>query len=132
MKVEGGTLQMASTLTSVNNFMELIQGEVITWRSLALVVTTLVLVAIFHNVCSLIMYFWWTPRRLRGIMEKQGWKGRKMFHILAINMHEIRKFCDEKLLKDLAIQNFDIGSQILLQYALYSQKYGNPTTPCYP
>ncbi len=45
MKVEGGTLQMASTLTFVNNFMELIQGQVITWRSLALVVTTLVLVA---------------------------------------------------------------------------------------
>ncbi|CAK9860109.1 unnamed protein product [Sphagnum jensenii] len=41
MKVEGGTLQMASTLISVTNFMELIQGEVITWRSLALVVTTL-------------------------------------------------------------------------------------------
>ncbi len=43
MKVEGGTLQMASTLTSVNNFMELIQGQLIMWRSLALVVTTLVL-----------------------------------------------------------------------------------------
>jgi hypothetical protein len=132
MKVEGGTLQMASTLTSVNNFMELIQGEVITWRSLALVVTTLVLVAIFHNVCSLIMYFWWTPRRLRGIMEKQGWKGPKTFHILVGNMHEIRKFCDEELLKDLGIRNFDIESRILPRYALYSQKYGNPTTLCYP
>jgi hypothetical protein len=132
MKVEGGTLQMASTLTSINNFMELIQGQVITWRSLALVVTTLVLVAIFHNVCSLIMYFWWTPRRLRCIMEKQGWKGPKTFHILAGNMQEIRKFRDEELLKDLAIRNFDIESRILPQYALYSQKYGNPTTPCYP
>jgi hypothetical protein len=79
MKVEGGTLQMASTLTSVNNFMELIQGQVITWRSLALVITTLVLVAIFHKFCSLIMYFWWTPKRLRHIMEKQGWKGPKTF-----------------------------------------------------
>ncbi len=112
--------------------MELIQGQVITWRSLALVVTTLVLVAIFHNVCSLIMYFWWTPRRLRCIMEKQGWKGPKTFHILAGNMQEIRKFRDEELLKDLAIRNFDIESRILPQYALYSQKYGNPTTPCYP
>jgi len=70
---------MASTLTFVNNFMELIQGQVITWRSLALVVTTLVLVAIFHNVCSLIMYFWWTARRLRCIMEKQGWKALRRF-----------------------------------------------------
>ncbi len=101
--VEGGTLQMASTLTFVNNSMEFIQGQVITWRLLALVATTLVLVAIFHNVCSLIMYFWWTPRRLRCIMEKQGWKGPKTFHILAGNMHEIKKFCDEELLKDLDI-----------------------------
>jgi hypothetical protein len=50
---------------------------------------------------------------------------------LAGNMHEIRKFCDEELLKDLGIRNFDIESWILPQYALYSQKYGNPTTPCY-
>jgi hypothetical protein len=112
VKVEGGTLKMASTLTFVNNF-ELIQGQVITWRSLALVVTTLVLVAIFHNVCSLIMYFWWTPRNLGHIMEKQGWKGPKTFHILAGNMHEIKKFCDEELLKILGIQNFDIESRIL-------------------
>jgi hypothetical protein len=131
MKVEGGTLQMASTLTSINNFMELIQGQVITWRSLALVVTTFVLVAIFHSVCSLIMYFWWTARRLQRIMEKQGWKGPRTIHILAGNMHEIRKFCDEELLKDLGIRNFDIEFRILPQYALYSQKYGNPTTPCY-
>jgi cytokinin trans-hydroxylase len=111
--------------------MELFQGQVLTWRSLALVVTTLVVVAIFHNVCSLIMYFWWTPRRLRHIMEKQGWKGPKTFHILAGNMHEIIKFRDEESLKDLAVRNFDIGSRILPQYVLYSQKYGTSTTPCY-
>jgi hypothetical protein len=107
VKVEGGTLQVASTLTFVNNFMELIQGQVITWRSLALVVTTLVLVAIFHNVRSLIIK---TPRKLGDIMEKQGWKGPKTFHILVGNMHEIKKFCDEELLKDLGVQNFDIES----------------------
>ncbi len=131
MKVEGGTLQMASTMSSINNSMEFIQGQVVTWRSLALVVTTLVVVAILHNVHSLIIYFWWTPRRLRRIMEKQGWKGPKTFHILAGNMHEIIKFRDEELLKDLALRNFDIGSRILPQYVLYSQKYGTSTTPCY-
>jgi hypothetical protein len=126
------TLQMASTMSSINNPMELIQGQVVTWRSLALVVTTLVVVAILHNVHSLIVYLWWKPRRLQRIMEKQGWKGPKTFHILAGNMQEIRKFHDEELLKDLGIRNFDIESRILPQYALYSQKYGNPTTPCYP
>jgi hypothetical protein len=39
-------------------------------------------------------------------------------------MQEIKKFCDEELLKDLGIRNFDIESRILPQYALYSQKYG--------
>jgi hypothetical protein len=58
---------------------------------------------IFHNVSSVIMYFWWTPRRLQHIMEKQGRKGPKTFHIFVGNMHEIRKFCDEELLKDLGI-----------------------------
>jgi hypothetical protein len=36
-KVEGGILQMASTMSSINNSKEFIQGQVITWRSLALV-----------------------------------------------------------------------------------------------
>ncbi len=83
--------------------MELFQGQVLTWRSLALVVTTLVVVAILHNVHSLIIYLWWTPKRLRHIMEKQGWKDPKTFHILAGNMDEIIKFHDEELLKDLAL-----------------------------
>ncbi|CAM6066140.1 unnamed protein product [Sphagnum tenellum] len=58
-------------------------------------------------------------------MEKQGWKGPKTFHILAGNMHEIMKFRDEELSKDLALRNFDTGSRILPQYVLYSQKYGD-------
>jgi hypothetical protein len=64
MKVEGGILQMASTMSSINNSMELIQGQLTTWRSLALVVTSLVVVAILHSVHSLIVHLWWTPKRL--------------------------------------------------------------------
>lgn len=48
----------------------------------------------------------WTPQRLQHVTEQQGWKGPPI-HLFVGSVPEVLEFCDERILKPLAIQNFE-------------------------
>jgi hypothetical protein len=104
--------------TSILNFW---QGEV--WRTLALLVATVAIVAFFQSVWVVVTKRWWMPRRLRGIMEQQGWKGPP-FHLGVGSIPEVIEFFNEQASSPLAIRDFDTMSRVIPQYALFSKRYG--------
>jgi hypothetical protein len=104
--------------TSILNFW---QGEV--WRTLALLVATVALVAVSHSVRVMVTRHWWMPRRLGHIMKQQGWKGPP-FRLGVGSLPEVVEFVNKQGSSPLAIRNFDTVSTIIPQYALFSKRYG--------
>jgi hypothetical protein len=101
--------------------LEILQWQV--WSALALAVATVAMVAFFQNVWVVVTKHWWMPRRLRRIMEQQGWKGPP-FHFLVGSVPEVLEFLNEQVSRPLAIRDFDTVPRVSPQYALCSSKYG--------
>jgi hypothetical protein len=97
------------------------QGEV--WRTLALLVATVALVAVSHSVWVMVTRHWWMPRRLGHIMKQQGWKGPP-FCLGVGSLPEVVEFVNKQGSSPLAIRNFDTVPTIIPQYALFSKRYG--------
>jgi hypothetical protein len=97
------------------------QGEV--WRTLALLVATVALVAVSHSVWVMVTRHWWMPRRLGQIMKEQGWKGPP-FRLGVGSVPEVVEFVNKQGSSPLAIRNFDTVPTIIPQYALFSKRYG--------
>jgi hypothetical protein len=103
------------------SILEILQWQV--WSTLALAVATMAMLAFFQNVWVAVTKHWWMPRRLRRIMEQQGWKGPP-FRFLVGSVPEVLEFLNEQVSRLLAIRDFDTLPRISPQYALFSRKYG--------
>jgi cytochrome P450 len=104
------------------SILEILQWQV--WSALALAVATVAMLAIFQNVWVAVTKHWWMPRRLRRIMEQQGWKGPP-FRFLAGSVPDVLEFLNEQVSRPLAIRDFDTVPRVSPQYALFSRKYGD-------
>jgi hypothetical protein len=107
------------------SILEILQWQV--WSALALAVATVAMLAIFQNVWVAVTKHWWMPRRLRRIMEQQGWKGPP-FRFLAGSVPDVLEFLNEQVSRPLAIRDFDTVPRVSPQYALFSRKYGTFST----
>ncbi|XP_011624255.2 cytokinin hydroxylase [Amborella trichopoda] len=79
-----------------------------------------VLVWMFQQGMSI---YWWTPRRIKKYMEKQGVRGPKPSFLVG-NLFDMASLLDKTTSSDMPYLTHDIVSRLLPHYILWSKLYG--------
>ncbi|KAL6010155.1 hypothetical protein ACLOJK_000586 [Asimina triloba] len=67
--------------------------------------------------------YWWIPRRIRKVMEKQGIRGPKP-RFLVGNLFDVASIVAKSTSSDMDSIHHDIVSRVLPHYVLWSKQYG--------
>ncbi|KAE9619908.1 putative cytochrome P450 [Lupinus albus] len=78
---------------------------------------------IFHVTYETISFYWYTPRRIKKIMEKQGVCGPKP-RFLTGNIIEMASLVSTSISKDMEFINHDIVGRLLPHFVAWSTQYG--------
>ncbi|XP_058107927.1 cytokinin hydroxylase-like [Magnolia sinica] len=83
----------------------------------------LVLCLVMRAVLVTISCYWYTPRRIRKVMEKQGIRGPKPRFLIG-NLMEMASILAKSTSSDMDSIHHDIVSRVLPHYVLWSKQYG--------